>query len=370
MTSAICGSSPHTRGTHRLDVRGLVRARFIPAYAGNTRSGAASPSARTVHPRIRGERMVTIAVRSGSVGSSPHTRGTQPLLRGGRPCARVIPVYAGNAQATTTGPYLPDGSSPHARGTHRGGDDPIRPVRFIPAYAGNAASRCSMRARISVHPRMRGERSKKPRTFWRHFGSSPHTRGTRTQHRPADAGRRFIPAYAGNARAGHQPMRGLTVHPRIRGERQPLSRQYSSAAGSSPHTRGTQHAAARSASHVRFIPAYAGNAVLHVPRHPCTAVHPRIRGERTMGNPAPALSIGSSPHTRGTLDRATVPRAAGRFIPAYAGNALITAAYPRETSVHPRIRGERSSFLHARMSGFGSSPHTRGTRSRPPGRFS
>ena len=178
MTSAICGSSPHTRGTHRLDVRGLVRARFIPAYAGNTRSGAASPSARTVHPRIRGERMVTIAVRSGSVGSSPHTRGTQPLLRGGRPCARVIPVYAGNAQATTTGPYLPDGSSPHARGTHRGGDDPIRPVRFIPAYAGNAASRCSMRARISVHPRMRGERSKKPRTFWRHFGSSPHTRGT------------------------------------------------------------------------------------------------------------------------------------------------------------------------------------------------
>ena len=314
--------------------------------------------------------MVTIAVRSGSVGSSPHTRGTQPLLRGGRPCARVIPVYAGNAQATTTGPYLPDGSSPHARGTHRGGDDPIRPVRFIPAYAGNAASRCSMRARISVHPRMRGERSKKPRTFWRHFGSSPHTRGTRTQHRPADAGRRFIPAYAGNAAPTALRVSGASVHPRIRGERVVYQNKLWDINGSSPHTRGTHTRVPVLIEYSRFIPAYAGNAVLHVPRHPCTAVHPRIRGERTMGNPAPALSIGSSPHTRGTLDRATVPRAAGRFIPAYAGNALITAAYPRETSVHPRIRGERSSFLHARMSGFGSSPHTRGTRSRPPGRFS
>ena len=289
MTSAICGSSPHTRGTHRLDVRGLVRARFIPAYAGNTRSGAASPSARTVHPRIRGERMVTIAVRSGSVGSSPHTRGTQPLLRGGRPCARVIPVYAGNAQATTTGPYLPDGSSPHTRGTR--------------------CRRPSGRRIVSAHPRIRGER--------------------RTD----------------------RPARERCI-------------------GSSPHTRGTRRLPEQTVGHQRFIPAYAGNAVSHRVALCGHAVHPRIRGERRITRTPAPLHSGSSPHTRGTLDRATVPRAAGRFIPAYAGNALITAAYPRETSVHPRIRGERSSFLHARMSGFGSSPHTRGTRSRPPGRFS
>ena len=239
MTSAICGSSPHTRGTHRLDVRGLVRARFIPAYAGNTRSGAASPSARTVHPRIRGERMVTIAVRSGSVGSSPHTRGTQPLLRGGRPCARVIPVYAGNAQATTTGPYLPDGSSPHARGTLEEAPDLLAPLRFIPAYAGNA-------------------------------------------------------------RAGHQPMRGLTVHPRIRGERQPLSRQYSSAAGSSPHTRGTHDPRRAAWRRCRFIPAYAGNALALHAGTSSAAVHPRIRGERRVCVASCSTTFGSSPHTRGT----------------------------------------------------------------------
>ena len=181
-------------------------------------------------------------------------------------------------------------------------------------------------------------------------GSSLHTRGTHDRAPRARQHARFIPAYAGNAWSRLPCGPGRSVHPRIRGERNPFSGAAAPARGSSPYTRGTPKRRRR----VRT----------------CPTVHPRMRGERTMGNPAPALSIGSSPHTRGTLDRATVPRAAGRFIPAYAGNALITAAYPRETSVHPRIRGERSSFLHARMSGFGSSPHTRGTRSRPPGRFS
>ena len=199
MTSAICGSSPHTRGTHRLDVRGLVRARFIPAYAGNTRSGAASPSARTVHPRIRGERMVTIAVRSGSVGSSPHTRGTPKRRRRVRTCPTVHPRMRGERTVAVMIRSAPYGSSPHTRGTRPPAARCGRASRFIPACAGNARRSPGPSGATSVHPRIRGERFLASRLDLGNGGSSPHTRGTLETLKGDDSKERFIPAYAGNA---------------------------------------------------------------------------------------------------------------------------------------------------------------------------
>ena len=110
-----------------------------------------------------------------SHGGSPST--PTPL-----PSPRIIPAYAGNALPERL-PGPPDavhplirgersqhpadgepdaGSSPHARGTHRGGDDPIRPVRFIPTCAGNALVPGQFAGRVSVHPRIRGERNEGP----------------------------------------------------------------------------------------------------------------------------------------------------------------------------------------------------------------
>ena len=50
--------------------------------------------------------------------------------------------------------------------------------------------------------------------------------------------------------------------------------------GSSPHTRGTRWRLSDEAGAFRFIPAYAGNAALHIVCVLPLAVHPRIRGER------------------------------------------------------------------------------------------
>ena len=175
--------------------------------------------------------------------------------------------------------------------------------------------------------------------------------------------------------------------------------------GSSPHTRGTQHALSvgsrPSWDHPRIrgehrwarrtrperlgiIPAYAGNTVNgeeahrigegsspHTrgtpPRFPTSTVfrrdHPRIRGEHgqihTSGDggvgiiPAYAGNTirkamrvpprrGSSPHKRGTLRRVPVEYAKRRWIiPAYAGNTLV--------------------MRRAASAPTGSSPHTRGT---------
>ena len=152
-------------------------------------------------------------------------------------------------------------------------------------------------------------------------GSSPHVRGT--PRRCSQAGRvaRFIPACAGNASRPTAPRCSLTVHPRIRGERDRHSPESCMRAGSSPHTRGTRHKCAHRLSACRFIPAYAGNANWRCATRQVWTVHPRIRGERAKGRFPSATRTGSSPHTRGTPEHPAGQPVPARFIPAYAGNA-------------------------------------------------
>ena len=92
------GSSPHTRGTRSLAIPVTARLRFIPAYAGNTSASIVRAGAPSVHPRIRGEHGIALPKMYELGGSSPHTRGTH---RAGPPVAvpgRFIPAYAGNTR--------------------------------------------------------------------------------------------------------------------------------------------------------------------------------------------------------------------------------------------------------------------------------
>ena len=236
----------------------------------------------------------------------------------------------------------PVGSSPHTRGTRYCTNNECETFRFIPAYAGNEQTVRVARLTWPVHPRIRGERALRGVLHRGESGSSPHTRGT---HRRADRiaqHHRFIPAYAGNAVSARMPFSMPTVHPRIRGERRIPMRNAGHLFGSSPHTRGTQQRDCPCRALDRFIPAYAGNARRTPSLRRRATVHPRIRGER--GNRARSLcsDCGSSPHTRGTRGQPLRGQEAGRFIPAYAGNAALWGAESPLQAVHPRIRGERS----------------------------
>ena len=152
------GSSPHVRGTPKLQLLDAVVVRFIPACAGNARARSRRCARPSVHPRIRGERIDLYIITQGPNGSSPHTRGT------------------------------------HERTIRRAVAD-----RFIPAYAGNACAGARPSPCPAVHPRIRGERVTCQRERWKNVGSSPHTRGTLPPSRRWHAAARFIPAYAGNA---------------------------------------------------------------------------------------------------------------------------------------------------------------------------
>ena len=154
----------------------------------------------------------------------------------------------------------------------------------------------------------------------------------------------------------------LMVHPRIRGERRSRPASASLTAGSSPHTRGTRWKFPAASAEKRFIPAYAGNAQMPSGWRVVDAVHPRIRGERSPRSTVTRAATGSSPHTRGTPCDHDGSIAAGRFIPAYAGNARSSSRCPMPAPVHPRIRGERTEIYLPNPKADGSSPHTRGTR--------
>ncbi len=91
------GSSPLTRGTHRSQGGGDFRARFIPAHAGNAGSDRHRQWRAPVHPRSRGERRYRDHAPPPGVGSSPLTRGTHRIRPSSKVAARFIPAHAGNA---------------------------------------------------------------------------------------------------------------------------------------------------------------------------------------------------------------------------------------------------------------------------------
>ena len=233
------GSSPHARGTRLRRDRAALVARFIPACAGNARLTGSEARRTAVHPRMRGERVRCLKPCSTGIGSSPHARGTLFPMESIRCRTRFIPACAGNAnwrfRARCVGtvhprmrgergkcsrcPHVQRGSSPHARGTHLNGTHNPEKLRFIPACAGNAARADGRPGLVSVHPRMRGERSAPSRLILVDDGSSPHARGTLTAKKNPQAVRRFIPACAGNAEESQSGRKGGPVHPRMRGER-------------------------------------------------------------------------------------------------------------------------------------------------------
>ena len=86
--------------------------------------------------------------------------------------------------------------------------------------------------------------------------------------------------------------------------------------GSSPHTRGARRHRARGLRPHGIIPAYAGSTRAAHVFWLWRKDHPRIRGEHACPVRASAVSVGSSPHTRGAQENRSVKRKEGRIIPA------------------------------------------------------
>ena len=168
---------------------------------------------------------------------------------------RIIPAYAGSTPFLAASQAV-DSDHPRIRGEHRPPRVvPRRQSGIIPAYAGSTWLRYGTPREHRDHPRIRGEHSVEGYVHALLAGSSPHTRGAPAPSDPPRATWRIIPAYAGSTRPACPPCRLRLDHPRIRGEHSWPPSAASSAAGSSPHTRGAQPRGHVLVRHGRIIPA-------------------------------------------------------------------------------------------------------------------
>ena len=95
--AAASGLSPLARGTRQNGLSSLVRLRFIPAGAGNSRNEALDCRNYAVYPRWRGELILFAAESLCRYGLSPLARGTPPIFPYRRVAERFIPAGAGNS---------------------------------------------------------------------------------------------------------------------------------------------------------------------------------------------------------------------------------------------------------------------------------
>ena len=172
----------------------------------------------------------------------------------------------------------------------------------------------------TVHPRVCRERQIPLLKFSILFGSSPRMQGTAAWCVLVRVRPRFIPAYAGNGLIHVTTWWYCSVHPRVCRERLNRFRLFRGLVGSSPRMQGTVYHIFLDCLADRFIPAYAGNGSIQARDRHREAVHPRVCRERFITSFLIASQIGSSPRMQGTGFRALDEFSAGRFIPAYAGN--------------------------------------------------
>ncbi len=171
------GLSPLARGTQSDAIDALIDARFIPAGAGNTINRSRRIILPPVYPRWRGEHYFCNAQRYSRIGLSPLARGTLAKQTSGYAWCRFIPAGAGNTRSggfvLPATPVYPRwrgehkihidkhrvciGLSPLARGTQIWGAPLMKSKRFIPAGAGNTRQLVKLRQLLPVYPRWRGE---------------------------------------------------------------------------------------------------------------------------------------------------------------------------------------------------------------------
>ena len=89
------GLSPPTRGNPLAEWEAAVRARSIPAHAGEPLVDSPSHRLTTVYPRPRGGTVSRPMILGGEKGLSPPTRGNRISCRKCQLCQRSIPAHAG-----------------------------------------------------------------------------------------------------------------------------------------------------------------------------------------------------------------------------------------------------------------------------------
>ena len=196
-------------------------------------------------------------------------------------------------------------------------------------------------------------------------GSSPLTRGKLLGQSAGARHDGLIPAHAGKTPRPRRGSPSLGAHPRSRGENLTCAPSNEGTAGSSPLTRGKLAGPKLVERIRRLIPAHAGKTVSGSSRREKVGAHPRSRGENLNAKDTAGRPLGSSPLTRGKLHVLGGLAEDERLIPAHAGKTRASQSRASFGWAHPRSRGENGSCFFPALMRAGSSPLTRGKLNKP-----
>ena len=374
------GSSPLTRGKLLQARERRPGGRLIPAHAGKTPTDATTDLATGAHPRSRGENLGFSWPMGRRSGSSPLTRGKPDIHGGTHGRARLIPAHAGKTGGPAGGhrhaqahprsrgenssarkrPASASGSSPLTRGKQPIQVGALGSARLIPAHAGKTHPGSPPARPPQAHPRSRGENAVQKVEDGSTDGSSPLTRGKRFCALSERGRARLIPAHAGKTVVAHAPASHDAAHPRSRGENDHLDCPAHHILGSSPLTRGKRVSRSRRTAKSGLIPAHAGKTRSQITGIRGNPAHPRSRGENGVESLLAGVGSGSSPLTRGKQGHLRDPAGQARLIPAHAGKTKRSDHTDPGPAAHPRSRGENRVPRRRWDRDRGSSPLTRG----------
>ena len=232
------------------------------------------------------------------------------------------------------------GSSPLTRGRRTQQPDLVVHAGLIPAHAGSTMTWISPARPPRAHPRSRGVDLWADDGGTTRAGSSPLTRGRRAVGLHDGAGPGLIPAHAGSTRLSRPTTCLRTAHPR---------------------SRGVDHlSCAQSGGGARLIPAHAGSTSDHRVKGEHFGAHPRSRGVDIKVLSNKSAFEGSSPLTRGRRRTRYIELLRCRLIPAHAGSTSSAPTTRVPSPAHPRSRGVDPPIPRVYPIKYGSSPLTRG----------
>ena len=191
------GSPPRMRGkVPQPGVEGC-RLGITPAYAGKRGIKLSIASMIWDHPRVCGEKMVSMIPHRRSLGSPPRVRGKGSGTGGFQSLQGITPAYAGKRDRPRSGPgttrdhprvcgekgdkvkhcFHDLGSPPRMRGKDGINDSAQAVTGITPACAGKRVRHRRISKPTRDHPRVCGEKGSS--TFWsrNHSGSPPRMRG-------------------------------------------------------------------------------------------------------------------------------------------------------------------------------------------------
>ena len=175
---------------------------------------------------------------------------------------------------------------------------------LIPAHAGKTLDPGFILPNKRAHPRSRGENSHATVRMLSLPGSSPLTRGKPIERFQDVFQDGLIPAHAGKTETPSAVARLSKAHPRSRGENKSIDEEAISEWGSSPLTRGKRTQSMPGPDATGLIPAHAGKTGIWSHSTCWTRAHPRSRGENPVQTVNQFGDLGSSPLTRGKLSLA------------------------------------------------------------------